>query len=51
MTVQEAVTIFGTKKAIAEVLGIHPQAVYQWGVDIPPLRTYQLKEILKQKAS
>jgi hypothetical protein len=29
---------------LARVLGIKPQAIYQWGEKIPELRAYQLRE-------
>ena len=46
MKTKEAIEAFGSAKALADVLGIWPQAVYRWGEDVPDLRAYQIKEIL-----
>ena len=50
MTVDKAVEIFGSRKAIADALGIKVQAVYQWNDVVPTLRVYQIKEILRKRA-
>jgi DNA-binding transcriptional regulator YdaS (Cro superfamily) len=51
MKVDEAVALFGgSRRALAESLGISVQAVAQWGDAVPKLREYQIKEI-KEKAS
>lgn len=49
MTTQEAIKYFGGAKALAEALGIWPQAVYYWGDTPPPLRQYQI-EVLTEGA-
>lgn len=36
-------------RELAAALGITVQAVYSWGDDVPPLRAYQIKEILAQR--
>lgn len=33
-------------RRLAEALGITREAVYQWGDTVPPLRAYQIREIL-----
>lgn len=48
MTVSEALKFFGSRRKIAEVLGLHVSAVYHWGDRLPPLREYQLKEIMQK---
>lgn len=42
MTVAEAVRRFGSKRRIAKLLGISPQAVSYWGRFVPKLREYEL---------
>lgn len=32
-------------KALAELLGIERQAIYQWGDNVPELRAYKLREL------
>lgn len=48
MTMDEAVAIFGSKRKLAEALGITEQAVYQWGDKVPELRLYQIREKMPQ---
>lgn len=51
MDLDTAVRHFGSKRRLALALGLHPQAVYQWGDRIPPLRQYQIAELIgKAKA-
>lgn len=35
-----------TVKDLAAALGITREAVYQWGQKVPPLRAYQIKELI-----
>ncbi|BBP82438.1 hypothetical protein PSm6_00240 [Pseudomonas solani] len=49
MNITEAISHFGSKKKIADALGIHPSAVTQWGDSIPEARQYQLQVISKNK--
>jgi hypothetical protein len=49
MTTDEAIKAFGSRKALADALGIWPQAVYGWGDKVPELRVYQIKDILAQR--
>jgi len=44
MKTEDAVKIFGTKTAIAEALGITPNAVSQWGHKVPRRREYQIEK-------
>jgi hypothetical protein len=44
LSYNDALTIFGTRARIARALGIKPQAVYQWGGKLPPLRAYELTD-------
>ena len=46
MKVEEAITQFGSVAALATALGISVQAVYQWGDTVPPLRVYQIRELV-----
>lgn len=45
----EAVAIFGSKAEVARNLGISRAAVTDWGDDVPPLRVYQIREILENR--
>ena len=49
MKTEEAVKAFGSRKALADALGVWPQAVYSWGDDVPDLRAYQIKEIMAKR--
>lgn len=51
MTRAEAVKIFGSVRRLAEALSISDQAVRSWGDDVPPLRRYQILEILARRES
>lgn len=39
----------GGKMRLAKALHVSRQAISQWGEDVPPLRVYQIKEILGKK--
>jgi hypothetical protein len=47
ITYAEAINYFGSAARMAKRLGIKPQAVYQWNEKLPPLRLYQIKEIIE----
>jgi len=51
MNTQDAIDAFGSAKALAQELGISFQAVYKWGPEVPPLRAYQIREILSERAA
>lgn len=46
MTTLEAVQYFGSKRKLAEALKLSTQAIQAWGDTVPPLREYQLKDIM-----
>lgn len=46
MTKEKAIAIFGSVRALADALGITEQAVNQWKEDVPPLRDYQIRELV-----
>lgn len=48
MKTQEAVNHFGSIRKLAAALDLSVQAIYKWGEDVPPLRAYQLKEMMKE---
>jgi hypothetical protein len=50
MKTQEAIQAFGSIKELAVALGITQPAIYQWGVDVPPLRAYQINDLLAKRA-
>lgn len=49
MKTDDAIRRFGSAKALADALGIWPQAVYKWGEDVPELRKYQIEKIIKNQ--
>lgn len=44
-----AVRLFKTKSKLARALEISRNAVGQWKKEIPPLREYQIREIMKKE--
>lgn len=48
MKTEHAVQVFGTRRKLADALGISTQATYQWGDVVPKLRAYEVLE-LEQK--
>lgn len=51
MKKKEAIEAFGSTKALAEALGITEGAVSQWSEEIPPLRVFQIKDVLEGRES
>lgn len=49
MKKKDAIDHFGSVAALAEALGITPEAIYQWGDDVPESREYQLHFITDGK--
>jgi len=50
MTTEEALKAFGgSVRNLAGALGLSVQAIYAWGDTVPPLRAYQLRDILAQR--
>lgn len=47
ITYEIAVEFYGSPAALARRLGIKPQAIYQWGNEIPELRKYQVAEVIR----
>lgn len=45
MRTEDAVSFFGTKKRIAELLGIQPTAISQWGETIPLISAMRLEDL------
>lgn len=43
MNTSTAIKLAGSSKGLAELLGIHPSAVSQWGDSIPEARIWQLR--------
>lgn len=46
MKTQDAISLFGSIKALAKALGITQPAIYQWGENVPELRAFQIREIV-----
>lgn len=49
MKKDEAVALFGSAAKMARALGVTRQSINKWGDDVPPLRVYQIKELLAKK--
>lgn len=45
MQTKDAIAVFGSRRKMAEALGITTQAIYQWGEMVPKLRAYEILEI------
>jgi hypothetical protein len=43
MKTQEAIDFYGSKKQLADALGVWPQVIYQWGDHPPMSRQYELE--------
>lgn len=50
MKTAKAAQLFGNYNRMAKALGVTRQAISQWGETVPPLRAYQIEEILAQEA-
>lgn len=48
MKTEYAIKVFGTRRKLADALGISTQATYQWGDVVPKLRVYEVLD-LEQK--
>jgi transcriptional repressor of cell division inhibition gene dicB len=51
MKTLEAIELFGSRRELAEELGISRAAVSQWGEDVPELREYQIRLILIERGT
>lgn len=49
MTKEEAIAAFGSVRKLSDALGITEQAVHQWGSEVPALRVYQIKELIRMR--
>jgi len=49
MRKDEAISLFGSASNLAKALGITRQAVSLWGDFVPPLRVYQIRDILAER--
>ncbi len=47
MKTREVAEFFGSKKKLAEALGIQPSAVTMWGELVPQSRQYQIQVLSK----
>lgn len=47
MKTQDAVNYFGSKAALADVLGLTYAAVCTWGENIPSQRAYEVQDLTK----
>jgi hypothetical protein len=50
MKTEDAIKEFGNSvRELAQALGITREAIYQWGEEVPPLRMYQIREIIARR--
>jgi hypothetical protein len=55
MKTRDAIELFGGMgrgggvRQLARALNISVQAVYLWGDDVPPLRSYQIEKLLSER--
>lgn len=49
MKTEQAIEYAGSPKALADLLGITPSAISQWGDEVPPARQIQLEQITDGK--
>lgn len=49
MKTSEAIKFFGSGAELAKKLGIAPQAVYQWGNEVPRLRAFEIERLTHGK--
>ncbi|MFQ6574158.1 Cro/CI family transcriptional regulator [Pseudomonas sp. UM16] len=47
MKTREVADFFGSKKKLADALGIQPSAVTMWGENVPQSRQYQIQVLSK----
>jgi hypothetical protein len=47
MKTREVADFFGSKKKLADALGIQPSAVTMWGESVPQSRQYQIQVLSK----
>ncbi len=45
----EAIEIFGSEAKLAQALSLSRSAVNQWGDTVPPLRAYQIRDLLAER--
>ena len=49
MKTTEAINEFGSVRKLALALGVSVQAIYKWGDAVPPLRAYQIRELVQAR--
>jgi len=47
MKKSKAIALFGSSSNLAKALGVWPSAVSQWGNEVPPLRAFQINELIE----
>lgn len=52
MRTKDAIEEFGNNvRELAQALGITREAIYQWGEKVPPLRAYEIRDILAARCA
>jgi len=49
MKTKDAVEFFGGHAALADAIGVTRQAIYMWGDDVPELRSYHVKAVMRER--
>lgn len=49
MKTAAAIEAFGSVKALADALEVSPQAIYQWGEEVPDGRDFQIEVLTEGK--
>jgi hypothetical protein len=49
MKLDDAIAHFGSRRALAEALKISQAAIAQWEGEVPPLRQYQIRELMQER--
>lgn len=51
MTKTEAISFFGSQRALSKALGIHEQSIQKWPDDVPPRWITAIKNAMVMEAS
>lgn len=49
MQTKDAIAVFGSRRKMADALGISTQATYQWGETVPKLRAYEILDLERDR--
>ena len=49
MNIKDAINYYGSRSKLARALDVTPQAINNWGEELPMLRQYQIEVLTKGK--